>query len=421
MYDFAIIGGGIAGLTTAEIFSRSGYKVILIEKNSKICSESSGLHHEWFHFGSLYSIFPNKNSLRILVGGIDDLLLYYRDFKNMNLKIDHKGKIKVLEKKNSWFKNNNFNYLFRKKNMSPLWKKKFKSFCNVHKNFEEYDWRKGEASKYIPNVKNKKETRIKIKRLNGKKFFKVKSFDCPMESTLIANDILESFLNYNGKLKKNCEIKKISKSKEFYTLLDKEKKKIHSKKVIFANGSGINKFTKSKVVKSFLSPLIITYPNLCKENYIIMSDNKKRAVNHVLHKKNNKKYSILGGGDYVEKLNHKNNDLAMLSRNLKKLAIEDFGNLENLKTHTYFGVKNEVIKEDKRNYIYTIKKIKDDFYYINPGKFSLSFSLAINTFKKIVGHYPNPTIDIKKKLEDSKKLLRGNYHKNFVFKKFLKN
>ena len=92
MYDFAIIGGGIAGLTTAEIFSRSGYKVILIEKNSKICSESSGLHHEWFHFGSLYSIFQIK-LLKNTCWGIDDLLLYYRDFKNMNLKIDNRGKI----------------------------------------------------------------------------------------------------------------------------------------------------------------------------------------------------------------------------------------------------------------------------------------------------------------------------------------
>ena len=75
MYDYAIVGGGIAGLASAEIFARSGFKVILLEKNSKICSESSGTHHEWFHFGSLYTLFQNKNFLKVLVGGIDDLLL----------------------------------------------------------------------------------------------------------------------------------------------------------------------------------------------------------------------------------------------------------------------------------------------------------------------------------------------------------
>ena len=63
-YDITIIGGGIAGITIAEIFSRNGYKVCLIEKNKSLCKETSGSHHGWFHFGSLYSIFPGKRFLR---------------------------------------------------------------------------------------------------------------------------------------------------------------------------------------------------------------------------------------------------------------------------------------------------------------------------------------------------------------------
>ncbi|MCR9181596.1 MAG: NAD(P)/FAD-dependent oxidoreductase [Flavobacteriaceae bacterium] len=42
-YDFAIVGGGLAGLTAALHLSRNGYKVILFEKNSyphhKVCGE----------------------------------------------------------------------------------------------------------------------------------------------------------------------------------------------------------------------------------------------------------------------------------------------------------------------------------------------------------------------------------------------
>ena len=98
-YDYRIIGGGIAGIATAEIFARSGFSVVLAEKNNKLCKESSGKHHEWFHFGSLYSMLSNKDALRILVGGIDDLLLYYRDFKNMNLKVNQDGSLAVISKK----------------------------------------------------------------------------------------------------------------------------------------------------------------------------------------------------------------------------------------------------------------------------------------------------------------------------------
>ena len=54
---------------------------------------------------------------------------------------------------------------------------------------------------HIPSF-NKNYINKKIKVLNNQKYSHVKSFDCPMESTLIVNDILESFLNYNGKVKK---------------------------------------------------------------------------------------------------------------------------------------------------------------------------------------------------------------------------
>ena len=78
-FDLIVIGAGIAGLSIAEIFSRSGQKVLLLEKNIKICQEASGAHHGWFHFGSLYSIFPNNQFLKTLVGGIDDLLEFYSE------------------------------------------------------------------------------------------------------------------------------------------------------------------------------------------------------------------------------------------------------------------------------------------------------------------------------------------------------
>ena len=82
MYDF-YNRWRYSWFNNSEIFSRSGYKVILMEKIQRSV-ESSG-YHEWFHFGSLYSIFQIY-FLRILVEDID-LLLYYRNFKNIILKL----------------------------------------------------------------------------------------------------------------------------------------------------------------------------------------------------------------------------------------------------------------------------------------------------------------------------------------------
>ena len=80
-----VVGGGIAGVAITEIFSRSGHKAILIEDKDKLCIEASGSHHGWFHFGSLYSIFPSNQFMRTLIGGIEDLMDYYGSFRGMNL------------------------------------------------------------------------------------------------------------------------------------------------------------------------------------------------------------------------------------------------------------------------------------------------------------------------------------------------
>ena len=55
-YDWIIVGGGISGITTAEILTREGFSVLLLEKNNTLASETTKVCHEWFHTGSLYTL-----------------------------------------------------------------------------------------------------------------------------------------------------------------------------------------------------------------------------------------------------------------------------------------------------------------------------------------------------------------------------
>ena len=48
-YDWIIVGGGIAGISVAEIISREGHSVALIEKNKKLASVATKEFHEWVH------------------------------------------------------------------------------------------------------------------------------------------------------------------------------------------------------------------------------------------------------------------------------------------------------------------------------------------------------------------------------------
>jgi hypothetical protein len=56
----------------------------------------------------------------------------------------------------------------------------------------------------------------------------------------------------------------------------------------------------------------------------------------------------------------------------------------------------------KRNYLYHIEPIEDKTYMVVPGKFSLAFSLAVNTFHRLIGHYPNTYVMYNTNLDVSK-------------------
>ena len=86
-YDWAIIGSGIAGISIAEILTRQGHSVILIEKNKDLASETTREFHEWLHTGALYTLVPDRlRTLRFILGSIDDLIEYYSCYDRMNLK-----------------------------------------------------------------------------------------------------------------------------------------------------------------------------------------------------------------------------------------------------------------------------------------------------------------------------------------------
>ena len=45
-YEWIVVGGGINGIAIAEILCRNGHKVLLLEKNSKLASETTKEFHE---------------------------------------------------------------------------------------------------------------------------------------------------------------------------------------------------------------------------------------------------------------------------------------------------------------------------------------------------------------------------------------
>ena len=89
-YDVVIIGGGIAGICIAEILSRDKLKILIIEKNKNLISEASTSQHGWFHFGSLYAILEDNQTLKNMLNNLINIRKYYSHFNSMNLSFSKK-------------------------------------------------------------------------------------------------------------------------------------------------------------------------------------------------------------------------------------------------------------------------------------------------------------------------------------------
>ena len=114
-YEWAVVGSGIAGISIAEILSRQGHSVVLIEKNDTLASETTREFHEWLHTGALYTLVPDRlRTLRFILGSIDDLIEYYSCYDRMNLKPTISG-LEIDDSKEGWFNNNYIHFKYRVK------------------------------------------------------------------------------------------------------------------------------------------------------------------------------------------------------------------------------------------------------------------------------------------------------------------
>ena len=54
-----VVGAGIAGIAAAEILTRNGHQVLLLEKEEELASDTSALFHEWMHLALYIHFFQD--------------------------------------------------------------------------------------------------------------------------------------------------------------------------------------------------------------------------------------------------------------------------------------------------------------------------------------------------------------------------
>jgi len=379
MYDFCVVGGGIAGLAVAELLARSGRSVALLERDSQLCAHASALQHSWFHAGALYSALPNNSFFRTLVGNIDDLLDYYACFSDMNLRVERNIQTTSSD---GWFTNYTIFYAFVSpwagevglKWRIPWWlaiqraQRRLAWFENLdfHRVLsDQVRWIERNVS--VNLVKRKGSLGVNL----GDIAVVLKSKDRTMHTRLIAKDLAGSFLGSGGHLYLNTAAREIRKHEVIA-----DSGSIRARHVIVASGNECRRLT-SVQTRVVYSPLVVVYPALAALNFVRMTPSFCRTINHLYHRVNGLEYSVLGSALYYETDSEQSRDSALAA--MRERLLGAFPEGGDHQWSVYFGPKTELVGNSQlRNYQYHIIDA-GNCTVVLPGKFSLAFSLAVNT------------------------------------------
>ena len=250
-YEWAVIGSGIAGISIAEILSRQGHDVILIEKNEGLASGTTREFHEWLHTGSLYTLIPDRlKTLRFVLGAIDDLIEFYSSYERMNIIPTLEG-LRIDNSNNGWFNDNyiHFNYRIKGRKVTFPWLIGVARSIYLIKKIHQHDWlrrRAGEVEPFMKGFIPSLPSMLKELITFSSKYKSVRTPDFGINSRTLLRDMISNSINNGLQISLNNSIDAIIEENGLKTL-NGSKENIKAKKVAICSGEGIKKFSNVKI------------------------------------------------------------------------------------------------------------------------------------------------------------------------------
>jgi len=388
-YDWIIVGGGIAGISLCEILTREGHSVALIEKNNKLASETTREFHEWFHTGSLYTLLKDKmETLKYVLGSLDDLLEFYSSFSKMNLKPSENG-LKIIETEKGWFNENYINFKYRLKNRKFIipWIYAISRSITLIDRIRRHDWLRRRAG-IVESLTAKYNIHIFKNLINiilsNKKFLKIKTTDFTTNSRYLLSDMITTAANNGLEIFTNNELIEIKNLNE-NVVANCNNGTFQAKNMAVCLGAGIEKFSDFKIKKSFAPIAVVKNIKPNSDSFVELDCFKKKCINIITKSKS---YGLIGGislnqEDEVEKYFD-----FMIGEHKKQ-------NPEIEVVKKYVGIKNEVsLNNENRNYLFHINSVSKykNVWSVIPGKFSLAFSLAPEFYRIVYKKNPRKVL-----------------------------
>ena len=215
--------------------------------------------------------------------------------------------------------------------------------------------------------------------INSKDLFKtVRTPDFTINSRFLLKDLVATSIENGLQLSVGNTIEKIE-SKLNYKLLIGSVENIQAKNIALCNGTGIKRFSQVKTDESFAPIAVVSDVPKDSKSFVELDYFTKNCIN-LLTKEDD--YGLAGGislskrSDCDKYLDYVIKEHQKFMPSIKEVS-------------RYVGVKSEItFKNQPRGYLYHIVNTEEGIWALIPGKFTLSFSMAPEFYRR--GYKKNP-------------------------------
>lgn len=383
-----VLGSGIAGLSMAEILSRNGWRITLLDDAPELGGDASRSTQDWLHTGWLYAALPYEAAM---LDCHRALQLFRRTYDRVlppgvvNLEVDDRG-VRYPESKTGWFSPQMVHYLYSiGAHELSHWEK-----LMWHHYLDWIPLRRlrhlGYSTEPVHDVPpgllalmNRWEHSPK----GHEKYRVVQSTDARIDTHRVLSSLL-SLLGEKTQVVTSAKYELTQLADRTTIRMDGED---HTPDlVVMGCGKGLPRLLRqlrhddmARRLHSVKSPIVVLKRALDLPNFIRFTPELPETVNHI-------KYPVEGAGDvstigsYDSSPVEEQRDIApFVTRVCDRLDVP-----ESEVAGAYFGTKTELTGELARCYNHALERVNSNTFFAVAGKFS-QFPVLVHTFAAAVG------------------------------------
>lgn len=383
-----VLGSGIAGLSIAELLSRNGWKITLLEAAKELGGDASRSTQNWLHTGWLYAALPSSAAM---LGCSRALRLVHEVYDSvlpagvLNVDIGRSG-VDYPYSEAGWFSSEAVHYLYAlaTRELSRIQQLTWRHYL------DSVPLRRLRSLGYptVPLTELPRNLAELLGRWEGsaaghESYRVVRSTDARINSRRVLDSLL-SLLGEKAEVVTSAHYE--MEQRDGRTVLRVEGEYHAPDLVVMASGRGLASMlqelgarAESAKISSIRSPIVVLDRALDLPNFIRFTPRVSETINHI-------KYGVDGLGD-VSTIgsydSHPVDDTPDVASFVRKVCARMGVPLSSV-IGSYYGTKTELVGARQRRYNHAVERVNRNTYFALAGKFS-QFPLLVHEFAKAAG------------------------------------